>query len=247
MNPRESDIEIVRAEEVRNLQPESRYSLSTRLPLSRLTFALFVFFFFVCYTIAYLELISALVARVPAIRELSEKFIPAFRNFVPGFSYTGFILPLVVAIAACTRLWRGHGISLHNLRRVIAANKFWLIAGALSIIVWYLTPGFASGGHTDFPFAVVASIFGGWNWKSDRMRRSILNCIVLGFGIGLVSDLQSQTFFVGIFGGWGFLDGDLLGTLLLPLAALTSVAVMRLTTGRPGINKKREVHLAERM
>ena len=234
-------------EEVQKLQPESRHSLSTRLPLSRLTFALFVFFFFVCYTIAYLELISALLARVPAIRELSEKFFPAFRNFVPGFSYTGFILPLMVTIAACALLWRAHGISLHNFRRGIAANKFWLVASALSIVTWYLTPGFASGGHTDFPFAVVASIYAGWNWKSDRMRRSILNCIVLGFGIGLVSDLQSQTFFVGIFGGWGFLDGDLLGTLLLPLAALTALAVTRLLTGKSEANQKKEAHLAENM
>jgi hypothetical protein len=246
LNARESDIETVDAK-VQNFPSESRPSLSTRLPLFRLTFALFVFFFFVCYTISYLKLVSALLARVPAIRAISEKFIPGFRNFIPGFSYTGFILPLIVAIAACAILVGVHGTSPHNLRIGIAANKFWLIAGALSIVAWYLTPGFASGGHTDFPFAVVASIYAGWNWESDRMRRSVLNCIVLGFGIGLVSDLQSQTFFVGIFGGWGFMDGDLLGTLLLPLAALTSVAVMRLSTGKTETNRKRGANLAERM
>jgi hypothetical protein len=189
--------------------------------------SLLVIFFFVSYTMLYLELFSVLLARSAELRQLSERFIPALRNFVPGFSYTGFILPLIVATFALFLVVRDSRPTSREIIRQLLANKAWLVAFILSVAGWYFTPGFASGGHTDFPFAIFSSFFIGWKWKSANLRQSILCSVVIGFGIGLVSDLQSQTFFVGIFGGWGLLDGDLLGTLLLPLAALTAAVVMK--------------------
>ena len=65
------------------------------------------------------------------------------------------------------------------------------------------------------------------NTETDRSRQSLLVSALLGFGIGFVSDLQSQIFFTGIFGGWGLLDGDLLGTIALPLATLSTLSTLR--------------------
>ncbi len=115
---------------------------------------------------------------------------------------------------------------MQKLRLSIVQNRFWLIAGLASVGVWYLTPGFASGGHTDFPLAILTCVYVGWQLDKGRPRQRVLISIVLGFGIGFVSDLQSQTFFTGIFGGWGLLDGDLLGTIALPLATLTAMAIL---------------------
>ncbi len=192
----------------------------------RLTRAFLVLFFFVCYLILYLVVVAFALERIPILRSLSNKFIPAFRNFIPGFSYVGFILPLAVAFSVLMLLLWDSRPSMQKLRLSIVQNRFWLIAGLASVGVWYLTPGFASGGHTDFPLAILTCVYVGWQLDKGRPRQRVLISIVLGFGIGFVSDLQSQTFFTGIFGGWGLLDGDLLGTIALPLATLTAMAIL---------------------
>lgn len=205
----------------------SREKGQRKTPGTRLVRALFAFFFFVSYTILYLTLIASALAKYPELRKISTEYVPVLENFVPGFSYVGFFLPLGIAATASMLLLFTANRSSLDFKASIKANKSWIIGGVASVASWYFVPGFASGGHTDFPFAVLASICAGWKWNNKNPKRSILGCIVLGFGIGLVSDLQSQTFFVGIFGGWGFLDGDLLGTIVLPVAAVTAAIVMR--------------------
>jgi len=150
-----------------------------------------------------------------------------FRNFIPGFNYVGFIVPAAIAFPILISLFYKSRLTLPRFRSAVVRNRYWIIAILLSIGVWYFTPGLASGGHTDFPLAILTCIYVGWKLEPDRPRHFMLVSALLGFGVGFVSDLQSQTFFTGIFGGWGLLDGDLLGTIALPLATLSTLRVLR--------------------
>lgn len=192
----------------------------------RLKRVFLVVLFFLSYLILYLVLVSYALGRSSALRNLSSRFIPVFRNFVPGFSYVGFGLPLAVALSATAVLLWNSRLSRSSIVADVASKKFWLLAALLSIGVRYLIPGFASGGHTDFPFAILTCAYVGWYLDRGNPRKRIILSIVLGFGIGIISDLQSQTYFVGIFGGWGLVDGDLLGTIALPLATVTTLVVL---------------------
>jgi hypothetical protein len=199
---------------------------------TRLGRVFLVFLFFLGFLLLYFYLVSYALRNSADLRKYSSSFIPAYRNFVPGFSLVGFVLPLVVAIlVTLALLWRSPP-TLSSIAAGVASRKFWLLAALLSIGFWYLAPGFASGGHTDFSFAIITCAYVGWHLDRGSPKRRILLSIVLGFGIGLVSDLQSQTFFVGIFGGWGLLDGDLLGTIALPLSTVTTMAVLRMIPKR---------------
>ena len=198
----------------------------------RLIQSFLVLFFFIAYLFLYLEATTLALARSPAINSLSKKFIPPFKNFIPGFSYMGFVLPLSVALVALFLIiWDSSWRTL-NIRRWITQDKYWLIGFFLSVGFWYLIPGFASGGHTDFPLAILICIHVGWHLNHKQTKRTILISLILGFGIGFASDMQSQTFFTGIFGGWGLIDGDLLGTVALPLATLTTLALMGVRRNR---------------
>ena len=194
--------------------------------ISRLTRGFLVLLFFASYLILYLFTADLALRKIPGLSNLSERFIPAYQNFIPGFSYVGFVVPLTVALIVLLLLIsRNSRPTLRDLEFAVSRNRFWLIAAALSVIGWYFMPGFASGGHTDFLFAILICICVGWHINDIRPKQSIFVSFVLGFGIGFVSDLQSQTFFTGIFGGWGLLDGDLVGTILLPLATLSTLMV----------------------
>ena len=209
-------------------QGRAKYELA---PGPRIVRATLVVTLFVCFMIGYLEAVSYLLRKSAALRELSSENTPVFKNFAPGLSYIGFIFPLIVALFAFILLLRISHIRRDRIPQSFVSNKFWIISLLLSVIVWYFSPGFASGGHTDFPLAIVSCFLVGWKWNNKSPRRSFLASTVVGFGIGLVSDLQSQTYFVGIFGGWGFQDGDLLGTLILPLAALGAAAIAKIIYG----------------
>ncbi len=193
----------------------------------RVTQAFLVPFFFVSYLVIYLEIVSFALGKNSALRSLSNQSIPMFRNFIPGFNYVGFIVPATIAVLILITLLYKSRLTLPRLRLAVARNRYWIIAIFLSVSVWYFIPGLASGGHTDFPLAILICVYVGWNLETDRSRQSLLVSALLGFGIGFVSDLQSQIFFTGIFGGWGLLDGDLLGTIALPLATLSTLSTLR--------------------
>jgi len=194
----------------------------------RLKRVVLVLLFFVSYLLLYLVLVSYALIKSAALRSLSSRFIPAFRNFVPGFSYVGFMLPLAVAMSAAVVLLWNSRLTRASIRAGVVSKKSWLLAALLSVGVWYLVPGFASGGHTDFPFAILTCAYVGWHLDRANPRQRIILSIALGFAIGIISDLQSQTYFVGIFGGWGLQDGDLLDTIALPLATVTTMAVLHM-------------------
>ena len=190
----------------------------------RLAQSFLVLLFFLAYLFLYLEIATLALGKSSAVSSLSKSFIPAFKNLIPGFSYVGFVVPLAVAFAS---LILKMGVSRQrplSLRRWVVRDRYWLFAALLSVGFWYLIPGFASGGHTDFPLAILTCVYVGWHLERKQTGKSVLEAITLGFGIGFVSDLQSQTFFTGIFGGWGLLDGDLLSTIALPLATITTLA-----------------------
>jgi hypothetical protein len=194
---------------------------------ARLTRAFLVILFFLVYLSSYLLLVTVVLRKNAALRSLSSRSIPAFRNVIPGFSYGGFIAPFSVALLALILLLQDKKLSRLNLGRTFESNAGWISAALASLALWYVVPGLASGGHTDFPLAVLTCGYMGWRSDKRTLKQSMLLSIVLGFGIGFVSDLQSQTYFTGIFGGWGLLDGDLLGTIALPLAMLTVQACSR--------------------
>jgi hypothetical protein len=193
----------------------------------RVTRVFLVPFFFVSYLVIYLEIVSFVLAKNSALRSLSNRSIPMFRNFIPGLNYAGFVVPATIALLILISLVYKSRLNLPGLRLVVIRNRYWIFAIFLSVSVWYFIPGLASGGHTDFPLAILTCVYVGWKLETDRLRQSLLVSALLGFGIGFISDLQSQTFFTGIFGGWGLLDGDLLGTIVLPLAALSTLAILR--------------------
>ncbi|MGI0091280.1 MAG: hypothetical protein ACREBS_06185, partial [Nitrososphaerales archaeon] len=84
----------------------------------------------------------------------------------------------------------------------------------------------------DFLLGIAACAYVGWTLrKGESATRRILLSVAFGFGIGLVSDIQSQAYFVGIFGGWGLLDGGILTTVALPLATATTIISLRLSRG----------------
>ena len=211
----------------------------------RLKRVVLVLLFFVSYLILYLVLVSYALVKSAALRNLSSRFIPAFWNFVPGFNYVGFMLPLAVAMSAAVMLLWNSRLTRPSIRAGVVSKKFWLLAALLSVGVWYLIPGFASGGHTDFPFAILTCAYVGWHLDRGNPRQRIILSIALGFGIGIISDLQSQTYFVGIFGGWGLQDGDLLDTIALPLATITTMAVLRMFPRRAE-RKSRRAPIAHR-
>jgi hypothetical protein len=193
----------------------------------RATRAFLVPFFFVIYLVIYLEIVSFALGKNSGLRSLSNRSIPMFRNFIPGFNYVGFIVPATIAFLILISLLYKSRLTLPKFRSAVMQNRYWIIAILLSVSVWYFIPGLASGGHTDFPLAILTCVYVGWKLEPDGPSQSLLVSALLGFGIGFVSDLQSQTFFTGIFGGWGLLDGDLLGTIALPLATLSTLAVLR--------------------
>lgn len=195
---------------------------------SRLTRGFLVLFFFVSYLILYLFSAAFGLRKIPELSNLSREFVPAYRNFIPGLSYVGFIVPLVIAIIASLVVFQDSRPNWHALALAVSKNRFWLIAVVLSVAIWRSIPGFASGGHTDFLLAILICIYVGWHLDEGRPKQFVLSSIALGFGIGFLSDLQSQTFFTGIFGGWGLLDGDLIGTAVLPLAILTTLGILRI-------------------
>jgi hypothetical protein len=221
--------------------PESHHRIGLTSG-ARLTRAFLVLFFFISYLVLYLLTIDLALQKIAVLKAISDRFIPAYRNFIPGFNYVGFVVPLAIALFVLLLILRESGTSLQDLRSALAKKRFWLVAALFSIGVWYLIPGFASGGHTDFPLAVVTCVYVGWNLDEGKSKRCVLTAVVLGFGIGLFSDLQSQTYFTGIFGGWGLADGDLLGTIALPLATLTTLALLHMIhkPEKDDVSKSRE-------
>jgi hypothetical protein len=163
------------------LSPKSKGLISGARPVQ----AFLVLFFFIFYLLLYLEIATLVLGRISLLSNLSKRDIPAFRNVIPGFNYIGFVIPLAVDFFALILLFRNSwGLSL-NFRRVIIRDKYWLFAALLSVCFWYLIPGFASGGHTDFPLAIFTCVYVGWYLEGAKLRRSILISIVLGLGSGL--------------------------------------------------------------
>lgn len=208
------------------MRPKNYSGITDAIP--RLTRGFLVLLFFVSYLILYLFTVNLALGKISVLRDLSQRFIPAYRNFIPGFSYVGFVVPLTTALIVSLLILLNSRPPSCSLALEVFRNRSWLIASALSVAVWYIIPGLASGGHTDFPLAILVCVYVGWHLDEGRPKQSVLASIVLGFGIGFVSDLQSQTFFTGIFGGWGLLDGDLIGTIVLPLATLTGLIILRM-------------------
>ena len=195
--------------------------------------------FFAVYLLAYLFLMTSALSKHPELREASDRFIPPIGNLIPGFSYLGFILPLGVALGAIMLLLMNARTSKRKLQKLtILKQKWWVLAASLCAIMWYMTPGFASHGHTDFPLALLACAYVGWTLrKGESLTRRFLLSAAMGFGIGFVSDLQSQAYFIGIFGGWGLLDGDVLIMAALPLATISAMIFLGFY---PGVNLLRQ-------
>ncbi len=161
--------------------------------------------------------------RTISLANESAWFSPSILG-VTSVDYAGFAIPLLVSVIALLALFlEGRGGS----RRPTNGALVLLVLIPVSFLVSkYTVLGiFVSVGLTD-PILLVAFSLFLYNYSLHRpMTRALLLAYPLGFLLGFMSDLESLNYFGGVFGGYGFGDGDfvfplsfVVGTLLFSLA-----------------------------
>jgi hypothetical protein len=185
-------------------------------------FGLFFIFSFAAFGFPFWYLMRDVLPRSASLANESAWFSPPVLG-VPSVDYAGFGIPLAVsAIAVLALFLEGRG----EARRPTNGALALLVLLPVSFLVsQYTVVGiFVSVGLTDPILLVAFSVFL-YNYTLHRPRtRALLLAYPLGFLLGFMSDLESLNYFGGVFGGYGFGDGDfvfplsfVVGTLLLSL------------------------------
>lgn len=186
-------------------------------------FGLFFIFSFALFGFPFWYLMRDVLPRTISLANESSWFSPPILG-VARVDYGGFVIPLLVSVAAVLVLFlEGRGES----RRPTNGALVLLVLLPVSFLVsQYTVLGiFVSVGLTDPVLLVAFSVFL-YNYTLRRPRtRALLLAYPLGFLLGFMSDLESLNYFGGVFGGYGFGDGDfvfplsfVVGTLLFSLA-----------------------------
>ena len=186
-------------------------------------FGLFFIFSFALFGFPFWYLMRDVLPRTISLANESTWFSPPILG-VTRVDYGGFVIPLLVSVAAVPVLFlEGRGES----RRPTNGALVLLVLLPVSFLVsQYTVLGiFVSVGLTDPVLLVAFSVFL-YNYTLRRPRtRALLLAYPLGFLLGFMSDLESLNYFGGVFGGYGFGDGDfvfplsfVVGTLLFSLA-----------------------------
>lgn len=132
--------------------------------------------------------------------------------------YIGFGIPFVVSIVTVALLYRKK-VGSKRLSKGIAIM---LIVGTLSFFLSQLTPiGYLVAlGKTDFVLLLALSVFLYYNILDLSRIDSVLLAYPVGFIAGSMSDLESAGWTGGVFGGYGFGDGDFLYPISFVVAAV---------------------------
>lgn len=171
-----------------------------------------------------------MVAITGVLWSLTNQILPASitLNKVPaGFSpflygrvsldYAGFVTPFVVSMVIAAVLYRrevgGKRLSLGLVALLVIAPASFLLSQ------FTLVGALVSLGKTDVVMmgALIAVLY--YNSLRLSTTDSILLAYPLGFILGFMSDLESAAYFTGVFGGYGFGDGDFLYPLAFALTA----------------------------
>jgi hypothetical protein len=149
-----------------------------------------------------------------------ERITTPIRGNVPGLNLIGYIIPLLISLTIIALSIRN--LSPRDLYSRFMYYKWWLLAATLAIVISFLIPNLSESGRTDYPLTIVVAGFAAIYLRRGGLADKAISCFALGYLVGFVSDLQSQVFFTGFFGGGGFLDGDFILPVFLCLAALIS-------------------------
>ena len=186
-------------------------------------FGLFFIFSFALFGFPFWYFMRDVLPRTISLANESTWFSPPILG-VTRVDYGGFVIPLLVSVAAVLVLFmEGRG----ETRRPTNGALVLLALLPVSFLVsQYTVLGiFVSVGLTDPVLLVAFSVFL-YNYTLHRPgARALLLAYPLGFLLGFISDLESLNYFGGVFGGYGFGDGDfvfplsfVVGTLLFSLA-----------------------------
>jgi hypothetical protein len=186
---------------------------------------LILFSVFVIMIFSYIILMNKLLLAYPLLNSVARISIPLHGN-IPGLDIFGFLVPLFAAIViSLVRLKNVTSIS-QSIHALIFRYKWWYVASLSAILISFLIPALSASGHTDYPLAVVVVSYVAFAIRQGTMKDRIVSSFVLGYLIGFTSDLQSQVFFTGYFGGGGWVDGD----FMLPIFLCLATAASRLLT-----------------
>jgi hypothetical protein len=181
-----------------------------------------LFSLFVILVLSYVIILSKTVlSRGSWLSRIEQTSIPLNGRF-PGLNVIGFVVPLALAMTISLLSLKREKLDWRSFRTLISSHLVWYLASIVAIGISFLLPSLSASGRTDYPSAVVVIVYLAINLRSGSLTQTALSSFVFGYLIGLVSDLQSQFFFTGYFGGGGFLDGDFMLPVFLCLATIVS-------------------------
>lgn len=138
--------------------------------------------------------------------------------------YVGFIVPLIVSIISVVAIYTQTRTERRSLTN--GGKTLFVVIPISFLISQYTILGiFVSVGLTD-PILLIAFSLFVYNFTLHRTTtQAALLSYPLGFLLGFISDLESIRYFGGVFGGYGFGDGD----FVFPLAFLVGALLLSLT------------------
>lgn len=178
---------------------------------------------------------------------IEQTSIPLNGRF-PGLNIIGFVIPLILAMLISLISLKREKLDWNSFRSIISSHLGWYLASIVAIGISFFLPSLSATGRTDYPFAIVIVVYLAINLRSGSLTQTTLSSFVFGYLIGLVSDLQSQLFFTGYFGGGGLLDGDFMLPVFLCLATIVSRLLIELLEegGGQKRNQKKKLKPSER-
>ncbi len=191
-------------------------------------FCLFLAYGFVIFGGPFWYLMQNVLSPSLSLAVQQQWFSPPVADGI-SIHYAGFGIPLVVAIASTLCCYK---LAPTSARRVRTCAKLLLVAIPLSVVASQLTLtlSLAGNGSTD-PFIVFAfSVYLYVLALRATLTEAALLAYPLGFLIGLLADLESLLHLsgAGVFGGYGFADGD----FILPLAFVIATILFAKTWRR---------------
>jgi hypothetical protein len=181
-----------------------------------------LFSVFIIFVFSYLILMSRLLYSNSTLEKVQVISTPLHGD-IPGLNVVGYIVPLFATLLlGIFRLRKVKSLPLHKFRGSLVRLKWWYLAAFVGMTISSIVPALSASGRADYPLTIVVSTFIAVNLTRGSMRDTATSSFVLGFSIGFISDLQSQVFFTGYFGGGGMLDGDFMLPVFLSLAAIVS-------------------------
>jgi hypothetical protein len=188
-------------------------------PLARITILFSVLIILVFF---YIVLMEKLLSFFPFLDGFEKISTPIYYGRIPGLNLVGYISPLVASAIILLVKIRNKKFSFKVILGFVRGSKWWFVAGIAGITISFLIPSLSASGRTDYPLTIVVVAYVAVNLNRWGFMNMMLSSFVLGYVVGFISDLQSQVFFTGYFGGGGFLDGDFLLPTFLCIGGLVS-------------------------